>query len=42
MAEMTLAERIAAQVAGQDTSSNATVSVSNTESLKTNSKSGDC
>ena len=40
MAEQTLAQKIAAAVAGKDTSSNASVSVSDSASLKTNSKSG--
>jgi len=40
MAEQTLAEKIAAEIAGKDTSSNASVSVSDTASLKTTSKSG--
>lgn len=40
MAEMTLAEQIAAAAAGKDTTSNTDVSVAKGESLKTKSGSG--
>ena len=42
MAELSLAERIAAEIAGKDSKSNATVSISSGSSLKASSKSGDC
>jgi len=40
MAEETLAQKIAAKIAGKDTTTNSSVSISDSASLKTTSQSG--